>query len=156
MPGSELPEPRPKVELSATGEPTAPDHLGLAVRALLTGVAAGVGAVSAVMWLIRTLQLSGTAPLAPRPSDTVANLVLLGWLGGAVLGAVAAWGMMTPIASDYRRGGLAMVAGFGTLLLAFLTAPVDSLFGRWGLLGLTGLSALLCLLLLRRARRGTT
>jgi hypothetical protein len=147
------PAPEPDTELSATGEPVTPDNLGLAIRSMLAGVAAGVAVVSAAMWLIRTLQVSGAAPLAPRPSDTIANLVLLGWLGGAAVGAAAAWGLMAAIASDYRRGGLAMVAGFGTLLLAFLTAPVDSLFGRWGLVSLTAVCVLLYLILLRRIRR---
>jgi hypothetical protein len=147
------PEREPDAELSATGEPVTPDNLGLAVRSMLAGIAVGVAVVSAAMWLIRTLQVSGAAPLAPRPSDTIANLVLLGWLGGAAVGAAAAWGLMAAIASDYRRGGLAMVAGFGTLLLAFLTAPVDSLLGRWGLVSLTALCVLLYLVLLRRIRR---
>lgn len=135
---------------SPTGEPAAPEHIGLALRALAAGSLAGVGAVSTVMWLVRTLQLSGAAPLAPRPSDMIANLVLLGWLGGALFGAGLAWGLMAPIASAYRRGGFAMVAGFGTLLLAFITAPVDSLFGRWGLLGLTGVATLIVVVVLRR------
>jgi hypothetical protein len=139
--------------LSPTGEPAAPEHVGLALRALTAGALAGLGTVSAVMWLVRTLQLSGAAPLAPGPSDMIANLVLLGWLGGALFGAAVAWGVMAPIASTYRRGGFAMVAGFGTLLLAFVTAPVDSLFGRWGLLGLTGIAALMVVVMLRGTGR---
>ena len=141
--------------LSPTGEPAAPEQVGLALRALAAGALAGLGAVSTVMWLVRTLQVSGAAPLAPGPSDMIANLVLLGWLGGALFGAAVSWSIMAPIASTYRRGGFAMVAGFGTLLLAFVTAPVDSLFGRCGLLGLTGLAALIVVLVLRWTRRNT-
>ena len=140
-------------ELSPTGEPVEPDHLGVATRGLIAGVLAGLGAVSAAMWLIRTLQVSGAAPLTPSPSDIIADLVLFGWLGGALVGAGAAWGVLAPIPSSYRRGGLAMVAGFGTLLLGFLTAPVDSFLGRWGLLALTGLSVLTLLWLLSRGTR---
>lgn len=139
-------------QLSSTGEPVHPDHLGLALRAMAAGTLAGVAVVSAVMWLVRLLQARGAAPLTPTPADPIADLVLFGWLGGAIAGAGAAWILMRPIASAYRRGGLSMVAGFATLLVSFITAPVDSLLGRWGLLGLTALSAGLFLLLARRAR----
>jgi hypothetical protein len=139
-------------QLSATGEPVHPDHLRLALRAMAAGTLSGVAVVSSVMWLVRTLQARGSAPLAPTPTDPIANLGLLGWLGGAIAGAGAAWIIMRPIASAYRRGGLSMVAGFATLLVSFITAPVDSLLGRWGLLGLVALSAGLFLLLARRAR----
>ena len=141
--------------LSPTGEPAAPEHVGLALRAMAAGALAGLGAVSTVMWLVRTLQVSGAAPLAPRPSDMIANLVLFGWLGGALVGAATAWSIMAPISSAYRRGGFAMVAGFGTLLLAFVTAPIDSLFGRWGLLCAAAVAALLILALLSRVGRRT-
>ena len=141
------------METSPTGEPAAPEQVGLALRAIAAGALAGLGVVSATMWLLRTLQAAGAAPLAPRPSDTFASLVLLGWLGGALLGAAAAWGLMAPIASAYRRGGFAMVTGFGTVLLALVTAPVDGFFGRWGLLALSGIAALLFLFLLRRMIR---
>jgi hypothetical protein len=138
------------MSLSPTGEPAAPEQVGLAIRALAAGSFAGVGAVSAVLWLVRTLQVSGVAPLAPRPSDMIANLVLFGWLGGALCGAILAWGVMASIASIYRRAGFAMVAGFGTLALAVVTAPIDNLLGRWGLLALTGLMTLVVVAILRR------
>jgi hypothetical protein len=141
-------------ELSATGEPAAPDHVGLALKALVAGVLAGLAAVAATMWLVRTLQVAGAAPLAPRPSDAIANLVLFGWLGGALVGAMAAWAIMAPIASAYRRGAFAMVAGFGSLVVAFVTAPVDRVLGRWGLLGLTTVAVLVALAVASRARRG--
>lgn len=127
-------------ELSPTGEPAAPDHVGLAFRAIAAGTLAGVAFVAAMMWTYRALQASGSAPPAPTAHDPIVNLVLFGWLGGAAAGALAAWLVMRPIASAYRRGGLAMVAGFATLLVSFVTAPVDSLFGRWGLVGLTAVA----------------
>ena len=139
--------------VSPTGEPAAPDHVGLAFRALAAGTLAGVSAVAAMMWLVRALQAAGHAPLAPTPRDPIANLVLLGWLGGAAGGALAAWAVLRPIASAYRRGGLAMVAGFATLLVSFVTAPVDSLFGRWGLLGLVAVAGGAALVLARQAAR---
>lgn len=144
-------------ELSATGEPAQPDHLGIALRGLVAGVLAGLAAVAVVMWVVRSLQASGHAPLAPRPSDTIATVILAGWMGGSILGGVATWALLAPIRSAYRRGGLAMVAGFGSLLFSFLTAPADSLFGRPGLLGLAVLSILLfawqARAIVRRARQ---
>ncbi len=143
----------PALPTAITGEPAHPEHVGLALRAIGAGAAGGVGTVSLVMWLVRTLQLSGLAPLSPSPSDHIATIILLGWTGGALLGGLAAFALMAPLVSSYRRGGLAMVAGFGTLLCSFITAPVDSLLGRWGLLGLTAVAGLLLLLLLRSVRR---
>jgi hypothetical protein len=138
---------------SLSGEPVTADHLGLALRAMAAGSLAGLAAVAAVLWLVRTLQVTGVAPIAPGPRDLVANLVLLAWLGGAGLGATIAWSLMAPIASTYRRGGLAMVAGFGTLLVAFVTAPVDSMLGRAGLLGLAVLATALFVSVLRTTLR---
>lgn len=140
------------METSATGEPAHPEHVGLALRAIAAGSLVGSAAVSLVMWLVRTLQESGLAPLAPKPSDGIATIILLGWTGGALIAGLAAFALMAALVSSYRRGGLAMVAGFGTLLVSFITAPVDKLLGRWGLLGLAAASVVGFLLLLRSIR----
>ncbi|MBK6778189.1 MAG: hypothetical protein IPI92_06510 [Gemmatimonadetes bacterium] len=140
-------------ELSPTGEPAAPDHVGLAFRAIAAGTLAGVAFVAAMMWTYRALQASGTAPPAPTAHDPIVNLVLFGWLGGAAAGALAAWVVMRPLASAYRRGGLAMVAGFASLLVSFVTAPVDSLFGRPGLLVLAATTGGLAWWVARAAAR---
>jgi hypothetical protein len=141
------------MDTSPTGEPAAPEHVGLALRAISAGTAGGVAVVAVMMWLVRTLQESGVAPLAPTPADDIATFILLGWTGGALLGGFAAFALMAPLASSYRRGGLAMVAGFATLLVSFVTAPVDSFFGRWGLLGLAAVAAMAMVRLLGRLRR---
>ncbi len=140
----------PDPPTSPTGEPAAPEQVGLAFRAMLSGALAGLTLIAAAMWLMRTLQAAGRAPTAPTPGDAVATLVLLAWVGGAGIAGLLAWGLMAPIRSAYRRGGFAMVAGFGTLPLAFVTAPVDALLGRWGLLGLAAASASCGALLARR------
>jgi hypothetical protein len=127
-----------------------PGSLGLALRAVAGGALGGLGLVSAVLWLFRTLQETGNASPAPAPGDAIANLVLLGWLGGALAGALVAWTLMAPIASAYRRGGLAMVAGFSTLALSIITAPVDNLLGRPGLFGLAVVNLALFVLIVRR------
>ncbi|HTS88340.1 MAG TPA: hypothetical protein VMG41_07585 [Gemmatimonadales bacterium] len=143
---------RPPTGLSPTGEPAAPEQVGLAIRAMVAGACAGLGCVSAIMWAMRTLQVTGMAPVAPTPADMIANLILFGLLAGVLVGALVTWGLAAPIASAYRRGGFAMAAGFATLLLSLLTAPVDHFFGRTGLLVLTAGAAGLFLFFLRRLR----
>ncbi len=138
---------------SATGEVAQPDHVGIALRGILAGAVAGLGLVSLVMWLVRTLQVSGAAPLAPKPSDSIATVILAGWMGSAIAGGFVSWTLLKPIRSAYRRGGLAMVGGFAGLLFAFVTAPVDGVLGRWGLLGLAGVAGLWFLLLARKIAR---
>ena len=61
--------------------------------------------------------------------------------------------MLGPIASDYRRGGLAMVSGFSTVLLMLICIPINQLFGRAGLIILLALSGIVAATLGRRARR---
>jgi hypothetical protein len=128
---------------SPTGEPAAPDHVGLALKAVTGGVFAGVGATALALYVVRGLQAQTPAPATPATTGLVPNLILTGWLGGACLAALLAWLVMAPIASSYRRGGFAMVAAFATLALALVTMPADALFGRSGLfaIGVGGLAS---------------
>ena len=80
-------------------------------------------------------------------------LLFGGTLSGVVLAGWAAWRLLGPIASDYRRGGLAMVSGFATVLLMLICIPINQLLGRTGLILLLTLSAIAATLLGRRARR---
>jgi len=127
---------------SPTGEPAAPDHVGLAFSAIAAGVLAGTGATAMALFLVRGLQAGATVPTRPVTTGLIPNLILTGWLGGACIAALMAWAVMAPIASSYRRGGFAMVAAFATLALALITMPADALFGRTGLLtiGMSGLA----------------
>jgi hypothetical protein len=138
---------------SPTGEPAAPEHVGLALRSLASGIGAGTGVTALVLALTRGIQASSPAPAVPSTSGLVANLVLTGWLGGAALAAAVAWTLLRPIRSSYRRGAFAMVAGFATLATALITMPLDALFGRWGLLGLAGAGLAFAALLGRSAWR---
>jgi hypothetical protein len=89
------------------------------------------------------------------PENLTLRLYLLfgGTVAGVVLSAWAAWRLLEPISSAYRRGGLAMVFGFATVLLMLVCIPVHQVFGRAGLGCLLGVSALSAALLSRRARR---
>ncbi len=86
--------------------------------------------------------------LAPR-----LYIVFGGTLVGILTSAWVAWSLLGPIASDYRRGGLAMVSGFATVLFMLVCIPINQLLGRSGLIGLLALSVLSAVLLGRRARR---
>ena len=90
-----------------------------------------------------------------NPESLTLRLYLLfgGTLSGIVLAAWAAWRLLGPIASAYRRGGLAMVSGFSTVLLMLICIPINQLLGRTGLIILLALSAVAAVLLGRRARR---
>ena len=89
------------------------------------------------------------------PENLTLRLYLLfgGTLSGVLMAAWAAWRLLQPIASTYRRGGLAMVSGFATVLLMLVCIPVNQLLGRSGLVALLALSATAAILLAKRARR---
>ena len=80
-------------------------------------------------------------------------IVFGGTLAGILTAAWVAWRLLGPIASDYRRGGLAMVSGFATVLLMLVCIPINQLLGRSGLIVLLTLTVLAAALLGRRARR---
>jgi hypothetical protein len=134
------------------GDPDAPQHdyLGLAVASVAFGILLGTGVITAALWGVRMLQAGTAATATPDPAGPAAILLLAGTLGGVGAGAAAAWTLMWPVGSLYRRGGLAMVSGFASLVFALIAMPLDGLFGRAGLLGYAGLCALGCLLIARR------
>ncbi|HEU4681616.1 MAG TPA: hypothetical protein VFS51_07720 [Gemmatimonadales bacterium] len=73
-------------------------------------------------------------------------LIFGGTLSGMLLAGLSAWLLFKPLASTYRRGGLAIVCAFATVPLMLVCIPVFERFGRPGLLSLLafcGLSAVL-------------
>ncbi len=90
---------------------------------------------------------------APGNLDRTFYLLVGGTLLGVLLAAYAAWRLLAPVESLYRRGGLSIVCAFGTILLMLICIPVHQLLGTAGLLGLLGLSAGAALLLGHRAGR---
>ena len=76
-----------------------------------------------------------------------------GTLAGVLIAVWAAWRLLGPIASAYRRGGLAIVSGFATVLLMLICIPINQLLGRTGLIILLVLSGIVAAILGRRARR---
>lgn len=139
---------------SVSGEPAAPEHVGIAIRAMAFGMFAGTGLIALAMWLRRTLELQGYGSDGPVSGGPIFALVLGGTLGGFLLTIGLSWSLMRPLRSPYRRGGLAIVAGFATVVVMLLTIAADQLAGRWGLLGFAGLCAIGCALLARRVASG--
>jgi hypothetical protein len=80
-------------------------------------------------------------------------LLVGGTLSGILLAAYAAWHLLAPVESTYRRGGLSIVSAFATTVLMLICIPVHQLLGRTGLLILLGLSGVTTLALARQARR---
>jgi hypothetical protein len=127
------------------------DPVSLVAAALGAGLSAGLALVGATV--------AATAALRPPAGTTEPALgaplyiLLLGTLGGLLLAGVVAWRLLRPLESTYRRGGLAMVSAFATVVLMQIYRPLDAAFGVPALLGVTVIAAGLSLLLARQARR---
>lgn len=123
--------------------------VGLLAAALLGSVSTGLVVVTITVLLVEALRSDAD------PESLTLRLYLLfgGTLAGILIAALAAWRLLQPISSAYRRGGLAIVAGFATVLLMLICIPVYQLLGRTGLVLLVALSGIAALLLARRAKR---
>ncbi|MGZ8397617.1 MAG: hypothetical protein ACXWWN_01135 [Gemmatimonadales bacterium] len=123
--------------------------LGFLAAALASAVLTGLTAITATVLVADALRSRhGGANLELR-----FYLLAGGTIAGLVLAGFVAWRLLEPIASAYRRGGLAMVAAFATVVLMLICTGVFELFGRAGLLSLLGVSAVASTLLAFRARR---
>ena len=81
-------------------------------------------------------------PRSPTPSAIHVLLLIIGMVGGPLLGALITFWLLEPLASLYRRGGLAIVAGFAAFLAMFAGMPVHQVFGQIGLAGFALLFAI--------------
>jgi hypothetical protein len=124
--------------------------LGLALRSLLQGVLLGTAVIAAVLWVVRTIQASSPPESVPDPGGLPALLLMGGTFAGVLAGGMATWFLLAPFESLYRRGGLAMVAGFASLPLSLVSMPLDRAFGRAGLLALSAVAVLAFALLSAR------
>jgi hypothetical protein len=121
--------------------------------ALLLAVFAG--AVSAGLTVITGTVLLADALRSSNASNLDLRLYLLfgGTLSGILLAAFAAWRMLGSIASTYRRGGLAMVCAFATVVVMLICVPINQYFGRTGLIVLLGSCGVMAILLARQVAR---
>jgi hypothetical protein len=117
--------------------------------------AVATGAVSLGLVVITATVLGVDALRSGQPASLNPALYLLfgGTLGGILAASGMAWWLLGPIESTYRRGGLAMVCGFATVLLMLICIPVHQFLGRSGLFALMAMSTLTAALLARHARR---
>ena len=117
--------------------------------ALAAAVCTGLIVVTATVLLADLLKGGAYA------DNLTLRLYLLfgGTLGGILAAAGAAWRLLQPIPSLYRRGGLAIVSAFATVLLMLICIPIHQMFGQAGLLVTMGLSGIAAVLLALRTRR---
>jgi hypothetical protein len=104
--------------------------------------------ITATVLVVDALRGSGDSN-----TDLRFYLLLGGTLAGIMVAGFAAWGLLGPINSLYRRGGLAMVCAFATVLVMLVCIPINQWFGRIGLGGLLAGFGLAAALLGRRALR---
>jgi len=123
--------------------------VGFVAAVVASAVSVGLLVISGTVLAVDALR-SGT-----NPSDLDLSFYLLvgGTLSGIMLAAYAAWRLLAPVGSAYRRGGLSMVCAFATILLMLICIPVNQLFGRTGLLLLLVVSGLAAAASARQARR---
>lgn len=123
--------------------------IGFLAAVVASAVSAGLLAITATVLVVDALRTDQGA----GDRDLSFYLLVGGTLTGILLAACAAWRLLAPVGSVYRRGGLSIVCAFATVLLMLICIPVNQLMGRSGLLVLLGLSGLAALLLARLARR---
>jgi hypothetical protein len=127
------------------------DPVSLAVTALGAGLSAGVALIGVT---VSALDAVRPPPGTGDPATGGAvYLLAAGTLGGLILAGVVAWRLLAPLDSTYRRGGLALVSAFGTVLVMQIYPLLDSAFGTPALLAAAAVAGIVALLLSRRARR---
>jgi hypothetical protein len=114
-----------------------------AALGVLQAVLVGTAVVAAAVLAVRLVQQGAppdllTAPDATAPSQEAlrssAGVILLtGLLAGMAAASATAWLALAPLDSWFRRGGLALVSAFGTVLAMLVLVPVDQAFGPPGL-----------------------
>jgi hypothetical protein len=123
--------------------------VGFVVVAGASAVSVGLLVITATVLAVDALRNDG----GPRDLDQSFYLLVGGTLSGILLAAFAAWRLLEPVGSPYRRGALSIVCAFATVGLMLICIPVNQLLGRAGLLALLGLCGIAATLLSRHARR---
>ncbi len=127
------------------------DPVSLVAAALGAGLSAGLALGGATVAATAALRppAGATEPVPGAPM----YLLLFGTLGGLVLAGVVVWRLLSPLQSTYRRGGLALVSAFATVVIMQVYRPLDAAFGVPALLAAAATAGALAWLLARRARR---
>lgn len=133
--------------------PEGVDLFTLGIRGLGFAVSVGATAIVAVLWGVQSLVPATQASNATPAAGPSFYLLVFGTLGAMALAAVTCWFVLRPVDSWFRRGGLSLVGGFASFVVALLAFPANILLGRPGLLGLTLLFPLAALWFWRGLRR---
>jgi hypothetical protein len=130
-------------------EPRASDPVLQALAGLATGAAAGASVITAGLLALRTFQRGRVAETQDQGVTLLAAIVLL----AIVVAAGTGWLLSSGIAEAWRRGVIATLAVFGTVMLSLVAVPADLLAGRAGLAGYLALLAAGAAWALVQARR---
>jgi hypothetical protein len=130
--------------------------VGLAVRSVGAAMATASAWLAMVIWA--TMALRGEDLPATReaidPGAAYVNVLLWGLVLVLPLTGAVAWFLMSPVESNWRRGGLSMVGVLGGVSLAMLTTFLAwQAAGSTGLVSLAIVATVLAALLARLARR---
>ncbi|HEX5004613.1 MAG TPA: hypothetical protein VFV65_04815 [Gemmatimonadales bacterium] len=114
--------------------PLAPteDFVPLAWASMAFGILLGTALVAAVLLAVRALIHQAPPTDQPDPTQPAGLLLVFGTLGSCGIAVVSCWAALAPVPT-YRRGGLSMVTGFATFVMALLLAPVNEFAGPSGL-----------------------
>jgi hypothetical protein len=122
---------------------------GFLTAVLAASVSAGLIVVTLTVLLVDMLRGE------PNPDSLTLRLYLLfgGTVAGILIAAFAAWRLLQPVSSAYRRGGLSVVASFATVVFMLVCIPIHQWLGRTGLFIVLGVSCLAAVILARKALR---
>jgi hypothetical protein len=125
-----------------------PGPFGFIATSIGCALSLGLLVITATLLEVQTTRAAGT-----RSTDAAFYLLVGGTLAGIFIAGFAAWHLLAPIPSTYRRGGLSMVCGFATVILMLICVPVYEFLGRNGLYTLLGVAGVSTVLLGQRALR---
>jgi hypothetical protein len=111
--------------------------------------------LGAALACVTALGFDMLGPRTPHPGAGHVVLLVLGMVGGPLLGALTTFLLLEPLASPYRRGGLAIVSGFAAFVAMFAGMPVHQAFGQAGLAAFALLFAVAGAAFFLRAREAT-
>jgi hypothetical protein len=120
-----------------------------ALGGLATGAAAGAAVVTAGVLALRTFQRGRVAETQQEGFTLLAVTVVI----ATVVAAGTGWVLSGGIVEAWRRGVIATLAVFGTVMLSLVAVPADLLAGRGGLAGYLALLIGVAAWALVRARR---
>lgn len=112
-------------------QPQASDPVLRALAGLATGAATGAAIVTVGLLILRSVQRGRVAETQDQGFALLAATVLL----AIVVAAGTGWLLSSGIAEAWRRGVIATLAVFGTVMLSLVAVPADLLAGRAGLAG---------------------